>query len=73
MADAEEVIHGGGLNLFNEQTQTFTAYKHEDKNSTTISSDDVWCIKEDADGNLWLGTWGGGLNKFNVQTKEFTS
>ncbi|MCK6648148.1 MAG: SpoIIE family protein phosphatase, partial [Bacteroidia bacterium] len=64
--------YGGGLNLFNEKTRSFSAFKHNDVDPSSISSDDVWCIKEDKEGNLWIGTWGGGLNKLNIQTKKFS-
>ena len=40
--------------------------------STSISNNWVPVIKEDKNGNLWVGTWGGGLNCFNQRTEKFT-
>ncbi len=39
---------------------------------TAISSDNVYDIAEDAEGNLWVSTYGGGLNYFNPATRRFT-
>jgi ligand-binding sensor domain-containing protein/two-component sensor histidine kinase len=39
--------------------------------SNTISSDNVYDIADDAQGNLWISTFGGGLNYFNTTTKTF--
>jgi streptogramin lyase len=37
-----------------------------------ISSDKIWVIREDEEGNLWLGT-DNGLDKFDVKTASFTT
>ena len=29
-----------------------------------LSEDSIFCLRPDADGSLWIGTWGGGLNRF---------
>lgn len=63
---------GGGLNLYNKVNNTFTHYKYNTYNSSTISSDAVMSINEDRSKNLWIGTWGGGLNLMNTQTNTFT-
>ena len=40
--------------------------------STSLSNNRVMAIKEDKNGNLWIGTWGGGLNYFDQRTETFT-
>lgn len=40
--------------------------------NNSISSDNVYDLTEDADGNLWVSTYGGGLNYFNTRNKQFT-
>jgi len=58
---------GGGLNLFNTQTNNFSTIPIgvlEDEDGGSIRS-----ILEDEDGSLWLGTWGDGLLKMNLQRK----
>ena len=64
--------YGGGLNLFNPSTNSFTHYQYDINNPQAINSDKIHSIFEDSEGNLWIGTDGGGLNLFNRQTKTFT-
>lgn len=52
----------GGLNLYDPDSDKFTAFKHDPENPRSLSNDVVPAICEDDSGNLWLGTWGG-LNK----------
>jgi signal transduction histidine kinase/ligand-binding sensor domain-containing protein len=59
-----------GLDLFDSETETFTHFRHDDKDSTTIYSDAVRDIVEDLDGNLWVGT-NSGLDKFDKKTGKF--
>ena len=54
--------NGGGLDLFNKKTKTFTHFNEETKNS--ISNNDVYCMSEDKNGNLWIGT-NLGLNRMD--------
>jgi signal transduction histidine kinase/ligand-binding sensor domain-containing protein/DNA-binding response OmpR family regulator len=39
--------------------------------STSLSNNWVWAIKEDKKGNLWVGSFGGGLNYFDQKTEKF--
>lgn len=64
---------GGGLNLFNRKTETFTAYQKLPDNLDQISSNYVYTIYEDKRHNLWLGTYGGGLNLFSPGTGKSLS
>lgn len=66
--------HGGGLNYYDPEKGAFvTPYSTDRKvNSTAISQNDVLCITEDAEGNIWAGTLYG-LNKFDKEKKEFTN
>lgn len=62
---------GGGLDIFNKKTKTFTNYHHDPLNPKSISSNNIWCIFQDSKGNIWIGTDDGGLNKFDIKKKEF--
>jgi len=63
----------GGLNRFDRSTNRFTYYTHDPDNPTSICSNFVRCIREDADGYLWIGTSGdGGLNRFDPKSGQFT-
>ncbi|SEA50247.1 hybrid sensor histidine kinase/response regulator [Pedobacter hartonius] len=61
---------GGGLNLFNKQTEEFTVFKHQEgKNS--ISGNYILDVKEDHHQQLWIATWGAGLSILNLNTNQF--
>jgi len=51
----------------------FTRYKHDPRNPTTISNNQITSIKEDKNGTLWIGTFGGGLNRFLPKEKSFSN
>lgn len=56
---------GGGLNLFDTKTNTFSTIPldfYKDYYGGSVRS-----IFEEEDGSLWLGTWGDGLLKMNTQ------
>jgi signal transduction histidine kinase/ligand-binding sensor domain-containing protein len=55
----------GGLNRFDRDTDTFTAFTERDG----LPSKDVFAIMEDDQGNLWLCT-DRGLARFNIETKS---
>ncbi len=54
---------GGGLNLFDPATKTFTNIPYKVIGDAFGGS--VRAILEEPDGSLWLGTWGDGLIKMN--------
>jgi signal transduction histidine kinase/ligand-binding sensor domain-containing protein len=61
---------GGGIDRFDPATNTFTNIRHNPKDPNSLSSDSVYSIITDRDGNLWAGT-PKGLNLMNAQTREF--
>ncbi len=63
-----------GLNKFDKKTGTFKRFLNDPDNPESISHNFVYSsIKEDVDGNIWIGTYGGGLNKMNPGTETFKS
>jgi len=54
---------GGGLNLFDTETGTFSTIDHDPDDSTSISTDNVATAIEDQSGRLWVGTIDGGINR----------
>jgi ligand-binding sensor domain-containing protein len=61
-----------GLFCFDPATGKTKQYLHDDKDSTSLSNDNVSYIFEDHSATLWVGTWGGGLCSFNRATQSFT-
>ena len=58
-----------GLNRYDGYT--YTIYKNDPANPNSISNNIINDLTEDAEGNIWVGTWGGGLNKFDRNTQRF--
>ena len=46
-------------------------YVHDESDPKSISNNNVWSIREDSLGFLWVGTLGGGLNRFDPKNKIF--
>ncbi len=63
---------GGGLTRLHQPTGTWTTFKNDPNNSSTISNDEILSILEDRNGRLWIGTENG-LNLFNLDSETFFS
>jgi ligand-binding sensor domain-containing protein/signal transduction histidine kinase len=62
---------GKGLYSYNPKTGQTKNFKNNEKDSTSLSSDQISTLYEDDKGTLWIGTFGGGLCSFNQQTGTF--
>ncbi|HEY0432744.1 MAG TPA: two-component regulator propeller domain-containing protein, partial [Chitinophagaceae bacterium] len=62
---------GGGLNLFDPATGTFTRFLHDPKNPESLCGNYVLTVCEDSKHDIWIGTWGDGLSIYNPDTKTF--
>ena len=68
----------GGLNqlvlqnLAGEVSAKFIHYKHNPKDSNSISNNDIRSLLIDRFGNLWIGTEHGGVNVLDLKTKKIT-
>lgn len=62
---------GTPLGLIRFNGYSFTDFKHNEDDSTSIGKGDVWAIYEDHNNNLWVGTQGGGLNLYNRNKDNF--
>jgi signal transduction histidine kinase/ligand-binding sensor domain-containing protein/DNA-binding NarL/FixJ family response regulator len=58
-----------GLNRYDGYT--FTVYRHEPGNPSSIVDAKVQCLWEDKEGILWIGTWKG-LERFDRASSSFT-
>jgi signal transduction histidine kinase/ligand-binding sensor domain-containing protein len=61
----------GGLNRYNREDGTFTRYKHNPNDDTSLISNKISSIYEDNNGVLWIGTGINGLHKMNRQKGTF--
>lgn len=65
---------GGGISTFkplgNDRLQLVKQFRQSKNNSNSLSDDNVYCIYQDIDGMIWIGT-GSGLNRFDPSTASF--
>lgn len=61
-----------GLNAFNYETNTFTVYRHDKNNPSSLATDDVTGILPSTDGNLWITTYWKGIDYLNKETGKCT-
>lgn len=60
---------GGGINLFNTQTEEFSHFRFCADDLQSLSSDDIICLHIDSKGCLWTGT-SIGLNKLISRDRD---
>jgi signal transduction histidine kinase/streptogramin lyase len=61
-----------GLMKFDPATDQFKSYRCDPNDPGSLSSDAVFCVNEDLNGNIWIGT-NNGLNKLDVKGEKFES
>jgi ligand-binding sensor domain-containing protein/serine phosphatase RsbU (regulator of sigma subunit) len=61
---------GTGLKRTNQNTGQVTVFKHDPKDSFSLSDDKVYSVFRDRAGNLWVGTFSG-LDRVDEQTGKF--
>jgi len=54
-------------NFKNIKTIPFVYYHKTENSANGLGTNDVHCISEDTEGNMWFGTFGGGLNKLKTK------
>lgn len=57
--------NGGGLIYFERKTGKFTSYRHNPRDSRSVSSDVIVSLCLDHQNRLWIGTFLGGLTCFD--------
>ena len=62
---------GAGLYLLEENSFQFKSFYTDEKDSSTISGNSIYCIREDSKGTIWIGTYKNGLNSYNKKTGRF--
>ena len=61
----------GGLSRLDPATGGLVVFRHDPEEPTSLSSDDVAAIYEDAVGSLWIGSWNGGVDRFDPNAQAF--
>ena len=61
-----------GRGLYLLENGKLENFRHRPGDSSSLSSDRIQSLCEDAEGNIWVGTFNG-LNKLDVSTKKFSS
>ena len=59
-----------GLNRFDGYS--FTKFRHDPEDPSSLSNSNIWCLHVDREGTLWVGTYSGGLNRYDPDTETFT-
>jgi len=67
------VATNNGLNLFDINTEKFTANYSKKIGNSSLSDNRIQSILEDRSGIIWFGTWYAGVNLFNPSTISFHS
>jgi ligand-binding sensor domain-containing protein/two-component sensor histidine kinase len=62
--------HGGGLNKFDKQNETFTVYKSIPNKKNLLFDNKIMSLHETEDQKLLIGTFGGGLNLFDYKLNK---
>jgi len=61
----------GGLNYYDPNSNRFTVYQHDPRDSGSLAGDRIWKLFVDSAGTLWVGTQDSGLSRFNASTGQF--
>lgn len=62
----------GGLDAYNYETDTFTSYRHDDNDPSTLVTDDVTSLSAASDGGIWISTFWRGFDHLDPDTGKFT-
>ena len=61
-----------GLFLRKSGSDQFQHFHHIQGDPNSLSSNYIWAINEDSQGQIWVGTQSGGVNLFNSELETFT-
>lgn len=61
----------GGLNIYREETDSFSSIKSSEIAEGSLSQNSVRSIFRDSQGGMWLGTYWGGLNYYHPLCNRF--
>lgn len=62
----------GGLSRFDRTQFRYEHFRHDPRDTRSLSYDEIGALHEDRSGNLWIGTYGGGVSQLDRGRKRFT-
>jgi ligand-binding sensor domain-containing protein/DNA-binding CsgD family transcriptional regulator len=62
---------GGGLNVFNPESNTFSVCKSDNKNTGNLNTNALYDVCVDAADNVWVATFNGGVNTHKAHQIRF--
>lgn len=62
-----------GLNFLPAGARQFKVFLKSTAHKDSLQSNQINCIQEDHDGNIWIGTHHGGLSLYHPKTQSFTT
>lgn len=63
---------GGGVVRWNRRTDTFTSFRHDPSDASSLASDDIRTLLIDEDSVVWVGTRDRGLDRLDPRTGKVT-
>lgn len=64
--------YSDGLFEFDPRTGNYRQFV-QGSTPGTITNNNVFCLKEDSKGNIWIGTNGGGVNVYHPESQRFSN
>ena len=65
------ILNGSGLLRYNPNDNSFKQYLHDEKDTTSLTSDHVVGVFEDGTGVVWAGDYSGGINRLDREKETF--
>jgi ligand-binding sensor domain-containing protein len=62
-----------GVYIYDFNKKSFKEFRHDEKNKSSLSDNNIRCIIKDHKSQMWIATYGGGLNLYQRETDNFTS
>lgn len=63
-----------GLYILNPENHKLSHYTHSETDPFSLPNNSIWCINEDRQGNVWLGTYSGKICHVNInESRAFES
>ncbi len=59
-----------GLYFYNTKTNTYHHYIHSKTDPFSLPNNSIWTLEEDAQRNIWIGTYSGGLSYVNLDKQN---